>query len=1071
MRYNTSMASQYFTSEKAQANPQLKSLGLALQSAPYSDENISLALFFLSSLEGFGGREIRLQEFFGHFDKRLFPEKSVDFSELIKIIGFVKYLVHDKYHFEHEIFGFEPYGEDAEESIFGLAKETSSNNLTRHIHDAILLISLLLDAKRTNFREVSTDTPAKEEEAPPTVQPTPQDEVGAVVGSSLMGGGGSSKDKKKTEEEKKKEKEEEEKKKEKEKKKPLDETPASDLRNMAQADRKMRHEILRIQSAITYQLASIYGIPESQLAAFTQEIAQHVTPIVYTHLHKLSGEKLIQALSSNRTNLYLQSLSSLQRNPRFQQIVIAATQSAHKKATGKTLTQDDVVQKASSVTLGQATQGVEQQFQKVLENEVKEKIPEAGSPLTTNEVLMIAQQHDVGADKIEGLLKNFFEDQKKLGKIHISESEFNAFFIRLQSYGISKRYSSAVSNTDVEKFYDAFTQSFGIDSNKILLAFQQAAGFDGSSEKLLFANLLLNYSDKIALSAYHNSNIGGGEKNLAALYTTPQKLPPILQKENDKNLETHIFHYGRDAVAHAFYTPANQFHALLGTLQVGTKKHNDLKNAVSFHQIANVRGEQRMANMREKTIYYLLSSVFGFSEVDVQASIHFQDFAHISIFQESPSYLLSLAPDQLTQDYNAPFSQPPSAEIEAQKYADQEKGLLMAKALGFVFLGPESIEVIDKAWQIATTVRSVVQQLPGGEHLAKLLDFVVFDKFEQMGKFVDFMLKALALAALLFFGSLATAAGLLSTIIQAAHLSSVLQNGLVGLSRGIQSGAKSIFSGLQSGATEFGKGWNTFLQNLNSSLGAPISTTSVMYATGTIIGTSFILQTVLFSAFLTPRTGGASSGLLTSPGAILISGYEGCWPTNGSISGYITYQVNKEKHSVWGGGGGGPVGGFPEYGPVGSAIDIGSSATGFNPVYTPFAGTANFYPAGSGISGDAIFNIDGKSGVGPYGNHVVIKTPDYILIFAHLKNFAGIAREGVITTNMTVSAGQLIGVTNSSGNSNFNHLHYEVVGKYGKQIDILNLLPLSKDKKLAILQDEKKIFGTETFIGSCSIKE
>jgi len=855
------MAQQYFTNEIIHKNAEIRRLGIALKNAPYSNENIDLSFFFLTLLQNSAGREVRLQEFFGHFDKGLFTGKSTSFTTLIQILNFVKILVHDQYHLEDDLFGFEPYAEDAEESVFGLAKETSSNNLTRHIHDATLLLSLLSEARRTNFQEITGEIQEKiEEETPPPPQ-TSQEDVGAFVGSAIVGGGSSSKEKKKDDEKKKKENEEKDK--EEEKKKPPEAQSPTLLRDMAQADRYTRNEILRIQSAISYQLASVYGIPEKEFAAFQRQISEHISPIIYTHLHKLDGEELQKALGSQRTSLYLQVLSSLQRNQQFQGAITAAAKTAYKNQN-KVLTNDDVKNKASNITLAQVAQGVDQKFSQVLDEEIKAKNPFGGEKLSEEQIQQIVSQHQVGADTIESSIRKILEDYQKQGQILVAESEINSFFIRLQSYGVSKRFTSTLSESEVEKFYDAFSQSFGKRSPEIIRTFQQIAGIDGNTERALFANFLLAYSDKITLAAYHNSGIGGGEKNLGALYAAPQhfpEFPPGFQKEVESHLEKEIGARGHEAVSHAFFTPLAQLQAQLGNMR-SEKKQKILQNAIDFHEKATSYSQQRARtpSMRQRTIYYILSTVFGYE--DVQSSLHFGDFNNYSIFQESPSFLLSLAPEEFELDLHSPFSEPSSAEKEEQKRKNQESGLLAAKALGFIFLGPESVEVLDKAWQIATTVRSVVEQLPGGEHLAKLLDFLVFDKFEQMGKFFNFLLAFLAATIGAAIGGIIGTLMLLANLAKIANLSSLASGWLSGLMKGISSGTKAAFSGLQSGATALSKGAQNVFTQLSNYINSPIRPEAAIYFTGGLMGTAFLLQTVLFSAFLTPRTGGLSSGIL-----------------------------------------------------------------------------------------------------------------------------------------------------------------------------------------------------------------
>ena len=313
MRYNTAMAQKYFTSEKAQANPKLKELGITLKNKSFfTDEDINDALFFLESLIKTPWREKILEQFKGNFSQQLFPTKSVTFELLIQMVRYVKILVHEKFTLETELFHREPYAEDAKQSVFGFAKETSSNDLNKHISDAILLLSLLQEARDTDFREISTEPPKPDEETPPTPTPPPTEEVTSVVTAGGLGGSGSTRDKDKKKKENEKEEEKKKKEEEEKDKKPSDEKLTNDLKTLAQADRQLRHEIFRIQSAITHQLAAVYGISESQYAAFEQEIGRHVSPIVYTHIQKLNGEELRKHLQQN-VSIYIFNHSPLSK--------------------------------------------------------------------------------------------------------------------------------------------------------------------------------------------------------------------------------------------------------------------------------------------------------------------------------------------------------------------------------------------------------------------------------------------------------------------------------------------------------------------------------------------------------------------------------------------------------------------------------------------------------------------------------------------------------------------------------------------------------------------------------------
>ena len=73
----------------------------------------------------------------------------------------------------------------------------------------------------------------------------------------------------------------------------------------------------------------------------------------------------------------------------------------------------------------------------------------------------------------------------------------------------------------------------------------------------------------------------------------------------------------------------------LAQLQLGslrTPKKYVVANAVRFQNDVQKHGGRGVITMRQKTIYYLLSGVFGFE--NVQSSIHFGDYETYSIFQK-----------------------------------------------------------------------------------------------------------------------------------------------------------------------------------------------------------------------------------------------------------------------------------------------------------------------------------------------------------------------------------------------------------------------------------------------------
>ncbi len=229
-------------------------------------------------------------------------------------------------------------------------------------------------------------------------------------------------------------------------------------------------------------------------------------------------------------------------------------------------------------------------------------------------------------------------------------------------------------------------------------------------------------------------------------------------------------------------------------------------------------------------------------------------------------------------------------------------------------------------------------------------------------------------------------------------------------------------------------------------------------AAGTIAGSiliSLITLLIIFAAFLGPLPASYKSSTFDRT----LSNFEGCWPTTGVIRAYQNYDPTLCA------GCGGPHavirGGYGSYPGDGVAIDIttwdnSASDGGANaPVFTPYAGTASFYPDGTGMR-----SSDGQY---KYGTHVIVDTGSYIMIFAHLLDFAPGISMSNITRDLQVQAGELLGRVDSTGNSSGNHLHFETVG-----IDVLDILPLTAAEKSAIRADESAIYGMSVNSRDCA---
>lgn len=179
-----------------------------------------------------------------------------------------------------------------------------------------------------------------------------------------------------------------------------------------------------------------------------------------------------------------------------------------------------------------------------------------------------------------------------------------------------------------------------------------------------------------------------------------------------------------------------------------------------------------------------------------------------------------------------------------------------------------------------------------------------------------------------------------------------------------------------------------------------------------------------------------------------LAGFEGCWPTTGRITTYLSYPDGSSHATLQGGWG--------SYSGEGVAIDIGtganSAADGSTPpIFTPFTGTAYFYPQGTGICRT---NSAGSCVSWPYGNYVVVDTGQFALLFAHMLDFPSGVSMSNITEGVNVSAGEFIGRVDSTGNSSGNHLHYEVIGA-----NILDIIPITDEQRSEFAQDERKMLG------------
>lgn len=237
--------------------------------------------------------------------------------------------------------------------------------------------------------------------------------------------------------------------------------------------------------------------------------------------------------------------------------------------------------------------------------------------------------------------------------------------------------------------------------------------------------------------------------------------------------------------------------------------------------------------------------------------------------------------------------------------------------------------------------------------------------------------------------------------------------------------------------------------------------------------TSLVVFYVIFGAFIINLPGGFSNKTYSSS----LLGFEGCWPTTGKIISYKSYMpggVPGDDHATM-------KNGYLGYGGPGIALDISTSGNtaeegGYNPpIFSPFSGVATFYPDGTGIRSDK----PGAKHKYPYGNYVLLDTGDFLIIFGHMLSFPDqsiqFPVEGsnqlvsisptTVTKKVKIRAGDLIGIVNSTGNSDGNHLHYEIIGN---GLDILDITPLTSAEKQKFKKDEQSIWGYKVNSMECA---
>jgi hypothetical protein len=94
----------------------------------------------------------------------------------------------------------------------------------------------------------------------------------------------------------------------------------------------------------------------------------------------------------------------------------------------------------------------------------------------------------------------------------------------------------------------------------------------------------------------------------------------------------------------------------------------------------------------------------------------------------------------------------------------------------------------------------------------------------------------------------------------------------------------------------------------------------------------------------------------------------------------------------------------------------------------------------------------------------VLKTPEFLIIFGHLNDFA----DNQIGADVSVVAGQVIGRVGNTGNSEGFHLHYEVLSAPGENINMLSIIPLSNYEKELAIRDQTTLFNRVVDAENCS---
>ena len=499
---------QFFTPEALRKNPYVEHFYYSLHDySTWPPEKIGMALFHIEKLVENLNLLPRYLEKVRKAQEKNEKEEIIDtstglsYTQVVNIVIGVKSIVdaYSSYGIRKDLFhGRELFDASAKTSSLGINNSVKAE--IKYFKDALELLQCFYEAKTIEtmeFKRLQEEASRVVVPIEETPSPTPPSELPTAAIPIIPGGGkGADEDKKKKEkDEKEKKKEEEDKKKHPQK--PLEKDSFTKL---AESDRLFRREVMRIESAITHQLASIYGVPENQYQAFSEQIARYVTPIILVKLKSLNSTDLETALQNSpfaRIKIYQQTLSSLQRS-----VVFQATLKKYLiqtvNADGKPRTEAEIQQLSNTHSLEKVAQSIEPFYVQAVNKD--KSLGE--NPLTPAQIAIIAETHAISADTIEDSLRNLLEQVRLPDGRRLADSQIKDIFVRLQRLGITKQYTTALSDRDLDAFFAVFKQSFGHEANSIIEAFRFATG--EKSDRFL-ARILLHYSDKISLAIFHNS--------------------------------------------------------------------------------------------------------------------------------------------------------------------------------------------------------------------------------------------------------------------------------------------------------------------------------------------------------------------------------------------------------------------------------------------------------------------------------------------------------------------------------------------------------------------------------------